>query len=114
VDEMRGFKLMPEYECAPVWEDVPDGTRNVDPAQLPISPELARELNGWADEFEATFNAEYPPDSGFPSPEAEADFDRRGRDLCRRLAAELGDTGRVSYFSVKDNVLVPPDALANS
>jgi hypothetical protein len=106
---VRSFKLMPEYECSPLWEDVSDGTRNLDLAEVPISPGLSRALAAWADEFEGTFNGEYPPDSGFPTPDAEADFDRRGRELWRQLASELRGLGRVSYFSVRDNTLSPPE-----
>jgi hypothetical protein len=105
---VRALKLMPDYDCFPLWEEIPDGTRNVDPADLPLDPELRQELLDWADAYDATLDPDYPPDSGFPSPEAEVEFDRQGRDLWRRLVEQLRGAATVSYFSVRDGSLGGP------
>jgi hypothetical protein len=37
---MRRIRLIPEYGAHPIWEWVEDGTEDVDPAELPVSPDL--------------------------------------------------------------------------
>jgi hypothetical protein len=99
---------MPEYNASPVWEVDDLGLDDLEPSELPISPELQRDLVGWARRYQATFDGDYPGNSGFQSREAESDFDRDGRRLWRRLAEELGDGARVSYFSILENSLIGP------
>lgn len=57
---------------------------------MDLGPKLVQELIGWAAEYESTFSPEYPPDSGFPSPEREENFVIRGCDLAARISGELG------------------------
>jgi hypothetical protein len=91
---MDGIRLMADYECFPLWRD----GRNIDPAELAISGELATALTLWAADFDATLNEEYPPDSGFADEQAEQEFRDRGRELARRLADELGGNMTVDYI----------------
>ena len=93
----RPIRLMPDYQCFPIWE--PGGAPyNVDPATLPITPELAEDLLTWADDFDRTLNTDNPISSGFPTEAAEADFRARGELLAARLASELGDGFQVTYW----------------
>jgi hypothetical protein len=98
---LRRFELMPDYHCFPLWElfedDVPD---NPDPAELPLSVALQEALLDWADTYDATLDDGNPADSGFPSAQAAAEFDDRGRDLWQRLVVEFRDTAVVTYRSV--------------
>jgi hypothetical protein len=95
--ETRQFQVLVDYECFPVWRPEPASVENVDPATLPISQELAAALMRWAEEFDATLNREYPPDSGFPLERDRRAFLERGRHLAGRLARELGPGSRVTY-----------------
>jgi hypothetical protein len=75
-----------------------DGILHVqDPAMLPISEDLALALAVWKERFDATLNQEYPPDSGFASPDVENAFYADGRRLAAALAVELIDTHLVEY-----------------
>jgi len=90
---VRKLKVMADYGCWPLWEEV-DGT-NVDPEVLPLSDDLISGLHAWQGEFDASLDEEYPPDSKLPD---EAAFDRRGRELALELDRRLGPTFRVRYW----------------
>lgn len=87
---MRTIKLMADYQCFPLWEASPGEVGNIDPEGLPISQNLKDQLSAWARAFDATLNMDYPPDSGFESEEAEAEFKREGYRLAEQLRGELG------------------------
>lgn len=92
------LRFFPEYECYPLWVSKPDGGEdNLDPTDLGIDPELAQDIVGWSDEYDALFD---PEDFGkplFDDPVAEAAFADRGRELAGRLAQALGGRYSVSY-----------------
>lgn len=92
------IKVMADYESFPLWQRDSEGTTNIDPATLPISQHLARELLRWAEAYDGTLNRSDPLSSGFPSPVAEVDFYAQGERLASQLAAELGPGYAVEYF----------------
>jgi len=98
------LKLMPEYECFPIWEGR-EG-ENIDPATLPISAGLRKRIEKWDSEYQATYDRNDPIDSNFESPEAEQAFDKTGQQLWRDLQAELGEQYQVTYFSVLTGTLL--------
>ena len=87
---MRTIKLMPDYQCFPLWESSPGYVGNINPENLPISLDLKAELATWTKIYDATLNVDDPACSGFQSEAAEAEFKRNGRDLAERLKYELG------------------------
>jgi len=87
---MRTIKLMPDYQCFPLWEASPGQVGNIDPESLPISPDLRTQLLVWANTYDATLNVDDPACSGFQSNEAEVEFKRMGNELGERLRSELG------------------------
>lgn len=91
-------RVAADYYCWPTWVDNGTVFENADPRTLPISAEVADALHQWAEEYDATLNQDYPPDSSFPTPEAEAQWVEQGRVLAQRLAKELGGSARVTYF----------------
>ena len=93
--------LAPEYECHPLWIRDERGTRNVAPRELPISDELAREIDRWAQAYESTYEKSDPALSGFRSEKRAHEFDVTGRELLGRLMVELGLQYRYRYFSVQ-------------
>jgi hypothetical protein len=103
--------VLSDYDCFPVWRTGPAGVENVDPATLPVSPELAAALMRWAEEYDATLNPEYPPDSGFPLEADRRAFLRRGERLAGRLAGELGPGYRVTY---QGDGSIPEQVIAGS
>jgi hypothetical protein len=94
------IRVMPDYQSYPTWQPGA-GEYNVDPETLPISQELAGELNAWADDYDATLVADDPASSGFPDVASETAFAERGDRLARRLAAELAGRYRVEYHDVR-------------
>jgi hypothetical protein len=87
---MNSIKLMADYQCHPLWNMLPGEYGDMNPDDLPISQGLKDQLHAWARAFDATLNMDYPPDSGFDSDEAEAEFKREGYRLAEELRNELG------------------------
>ena len=106
---MKLIKVMPGYHCWPLWE-AGDAIGDIDPATLPVSGGLQTDLIAWADEFDTNLNRDDPAASGFATPEARVQFDRRGAQLAERLATELLATHRILYFSVTSRSVRPVSA----
>ncbi|MCE9637841.1 MAG: SUKH-3 domain-containing protein [Planctomycetes bacterium] len=92
----RSIKLMPDYQCFPLWWT--DGeVGNVDPRTLPLTPALIDDLTAWAATFDRTLNQEYPPESGFAT-QADADaFEAESQRLVAALRERLGAQYQVAY-----------------
>src|SRR5689334_3984075 len=106
----RTLKLMADYGAWPLWDsEAPE--YNIDPNTLPLSEETKRRLIAWADAYDATLNQEYPPDSAFPSEEAERAFRREGSLLMRQLQSELGPDYKIVGVTRQLAPDVPNDAL---
>lgn len=88
---MRVIKLMPDYQCFPLWEASPGVVGNVDPNILPISDPLKKELMHWAQQYDETLNIDDPLSSGFSDPGAQTAFNHTGLELAEKLRSELGD-----------------------
>jgi hypothetical protein len=86
---------MADYESFPLWEASPGQVGNINPDELPISPELRLKLAQWATDFDATLNRDDPAQSGFRNPEMRSEFKRAGNEIAEQLVRELG-----SEFSV--------------
>jgi hypothetical protein len=83
---VKTIKLMADYGCFPLWWASGE-VGNIDPNDLPLSPELRQLLADWARAFDQTLNQDYPPDSGFKSEVDEVEF----KQQATRLAAQLID-----------------------
>ena len=94
----KRLKLMTDSGCFPLWGDSEEGY-NHDPNDLPLSAELKADLSSWAASYDRTLNDDYPPDSGFASPEEEDAFEAEGLRLWQELQTQLGGTYEVVYFS---------------
>lgn len=87
---MKFIKLMPDYECHPLWNMSPDEYGDVDPLDLPISDALKLRLKAWAAKYDETLDVNYPPNSGFKSEALELEFREEGKLLAESLQNELG------------------------
>ena len=105
---MRKIKLMPDYQCFPLWEASQDIVGNIDPQDLPISSSLKKRLLSWAAKFDATLNINDPAISGFESEKTANEFRQDGDAIARNLQDELGadyiiKNGTDSVTSVAQN-----------
>lgn len=87
---MIELKLMPDYQCYPLWGVGGDNLGNIDPNSLPISEDLKLKLAKWANQYDATLNLDDPLKSGFSSEKEELSFRECGEKLLNRLQIELG------------------------
>ncbi len=98
LDARPAIKVMTDYHCHPLWNVGSSGPYNIDPHTLPISADLIARLERWADQYDQTLNDDYPPDSGFATPEEHHAFVAEGRQLAYELQQQLGDGYDVFYF----------------
>ena len=94
----RRIRLMADYFCHPLWRNGGAEVGDIDPATLPISDGLKRDLDAWARAFDAILDMDDPANKGgFQSPQARDDFTARGADLARRLRDELGPAWEIEF-----------------
>ena len=70
---------------------------HIDIGDLPISRTLSDKVKLWDDEYQSTFNDEYPRDSGFCFPQEKVRHVNDGRGLAQEMQAELGSSYNVEY-----------------
>ena len=75
------IRLMADYGSFPLWHEDGPELGDIDPATLPISEALRAELNGWADQYQATLNEDDPAASGFETEAEEEQFKAEGGRL---------------------------------
>lgn len=91
-------KLMPEYECYPIWVENKGLFDNIKPEKLPISPGLAIDIMEWSKIYEKTYNHKNPIESGFLTDIDKEFFCNRGIILKERLALELGSNYDIVFI----------------
>lgn len=94
---MIKLRLANEYLAGPIFCPDPERMGHIDIDDLPLSQELKAKISAWDNEYQATLNSDYPPDSGFSSPEAERRHIAVGQRLAQRLQQELGDSYTIEY-----------------
>ncbi|MBM7844978.1 hypothetical protein [Herpetosiphon giganteus] len=94
---MQKLRLAADYCCYPVWWN--DGIQfgDIDPSELPLSPDLIADLMAWSDIFDAIYVDDDPVSSGFATRAAEQQFAEQGLALAQRLQAELGAEYQITY-----------------
>lgn len=91
------LRVLAEYECWPLWQEVRNGVRNLAPEDLGLPESLASGFHAWARKYEETFDPTYPMNSGFADVASENEFYAQGLELAREMAAMIGDDAEV-YF----------------
>lgn len=94
---MIRLRLTSEYLARPIFCPDPDRMGHIDIEDLPLSQELMAKIGKWDSEYQATFNSDYPPDSGFTTAEAELRHKTEGVQLARSIQQELESTHMVEY-----------------
>lgn len=88
--ESKRIKVMADYYTHPLWALDEGVYGDFAPEDLAISPGLAKDLNAWAEAFNASLDPEDPAASRWNEAEREA-HDALARPLAVRLARELPD-----------------------
>ncbi|MEQ1086733.1 hypothetical protein [Acinetobacter seifertii] len=92
------IKLMPDYQCYPLWEYDEFGlVANLNPKDLPISEILIDKLILWSDMYDETLCLDDPINSAFKSIQHEKKFKLLGEELFKSLSKELSDQYEVIY-----------------
>jgi hypothetical protein len=97
---------MPDYQCWPIWHHGGEECGPIDPRELELSDALVADLLRWSEVYESHLNWSDPASTSWTK-EEEAEFDRDGRKLCRRLATKIGDRFEIFYSSE----CIPVEAL---
>lgn len=99
------IKVMPDYECFPLWKVGVQSVENVSPNDLPISQELKGMIYDWQYKFDTTLDKNDPLNSGFKSDMEMRDFERDGKKIWELLSKELNGRYIVKYYSIVDGNL---------
>ncbi len=108
------IKLMADYSQFPLWRSGGsfDNVGEINPASLPLTPELQAQLLRWHDRYYSQLNIQDFDQSVFFTDEERDEFDQEGIDLWQRLRSELAPTYEVWYFSERlQQVLMNPHEL---
>jgi len=97
------IKIMPDYDCFPLWKIGNKSVENIAPQQLPISDNLKSLILSWQRKFDLTLNRKDPLESGFRTHLEEKLFEDEGIIIWKQMKIELGDLYDVKYFSVTRN-----------
>ncbi|TPG72822.1 hypothetical protein [Pseudomonas mandelii] len=94
---MMKLRIASEYSAGPIFCPDPDRMGHIDIDDLPISQGLKIKISEWDCEYQATFDDDYPPDSGFGSPEEKFRHVAEGKKLADELQQELGSSYTIEY-----------------
>ncbi len=73
------LRLAPEDGCWPLWNH--ETGDNLDPARLPLPPDLVEQLMRWDATYQAAFDPSNPTAIVFPTRDAETAFRAEGKSL---------------------------------
>jgi len=85
----KALRVMPEYQCWPVWNDFTGN--NIDPSMLGLSAALLERLDRWDQIFQATYNSDDPAESGLAD-EDWPGFLAEGEAIIDEIRKEWGGT----------------------
>lgn len=106
------IKIMADYYCHPLWALDDDTYGDFPPEQLELSPELAEDLNRWAEAFTNSLHPDDPGASLWSQAERSA-HEMEGRALAIRVAREKPDR-RIYILDPSSAELVEIEAEPNT
>jgi hypothetical protein len=97
------IKIMPDYECSPLWIGVDGHVRdNIDIEALICDSELISEFNDWDDSFQKIYNRYDIEAIGFSDKIALFEFEKTGISLWCKLCKLKSDM-KIEYMSIVFN-----------
>src|SRR5690606_31404844 len=97
ITAMKVLRLVNENLAGPIFCPHVESMGHISVVDLPISEVLRDELFEWDTKYQATFDDDYPPDSGFATSELAEAHRAIGKSLAERLQRELGSDYVVEY-----------------
>jgi hypothetical protein len=95
----RRIHLVADYGGDMLWGADADNVGPIDPDDLPLTPELKKQLREWAERFDRNLSTPAQQEWGFSSEAEKVAFDAEGKRLWAELRSQLGPAYDVSYFS---------------
>jgi hypothetical protein len=99
------IKIMPDYQCFPLWRIDDTGVENLNPVELPITENLKTMLLDWKKKYDDTLNMSDPISSGFKTDFEENNFEEQGLRIWQQMLAEIENLYQIKYFSAKSGIL---------
>jgi|GEM_PF-5261605 len=91
-----------EWTMEPIYMESENYQDYINVNSLDIGHRLKEDIEFWNNIFQIGYNADYPPESGFTSEQANEVFfealNIEGKYLCNRLQKELGTNYSVEYI----------------
>lgn len=106
---MRYIKLMPDYQCFPLWDMTPGEYGDLDPKMLPITELLKSQIMDWARVCDGALDMEDSANSGFTTTGAKDAFELEGMRLADQRREELGP----EFLGVPFVILFRKDKVGN-
>lgn len=88
--QSKRIKVMADYCAHPLWALDEDSYGDFPPEHLGLSPELARDLNAWAEDFTSSLDPDNPGESLWSEDQRKV-HEAKARPLAVRLAREMPD-----------------------
>jgi len=104
------IRLLADYQCWPLWHHEDDKVGDIDPREIGVSDALIGDLERWVELFESHLDWSDPASTRWTK-EEEDQFDFAGRNLCRRLSAELSDRYTIYYHVPFTSQIIPVETL---
>lgn len=105
----KQIKFMLDYACSPLWHYESEQLGTIEPEDLPLSPELTKQLHDLADEYDAGLNWDNPSESKQKTEAKLQELEDRQLALALKLQAELSPEYKVVYFSEQTGKIVHLD-----
>jgi hypothetical protein len=103
------IKLRADWGAGPLWvsvgDEIPDPYDAEEISEVAqLSAELLYDIAMWDERFQASYNDATPQDSGIRDAAERAAFIEDGRNLARRLKAEVPNSTQVGYVPMDTGV----------
>jgi len=95
---MKELRLGAEYGASPMFDPNVEQMGHIAPSELGLPRSLIMDIEAWNQDFQSTYCDDYPPESGFSSPEQVCQHNCRGLELTRRIQEVLGSDWTIKFI----------------
>ncbi len=98
---MKYIKFGVEYGAPPFFNTDVDKMGHIDFDEMGLSNDLLSRIREWDNDFQNTFDENYPPDSGFKSENDVFLHNLEGKEISVLMQKELGKDFLVEFVPLK-------------